>query len=145
MSTATAPLLIPAATLTQDAQIFEYSTAANPIESGSTPRIPIKAFSADLYASGPTRIIPLDLSAAQGWFERAAAVLPGDVETTNALYGAYYKTRNVPKSLEVTERALKANPHHAELHGQHSKRNVPFPHRRDAVLQGKDIFGPHIH
>jgi gentisate 1,2-dioxygenase len=63
MSTATAPLLIPAATLTQDAQIFEYSTAANPIESGATPRIPIKAFSADLYASGPSRIIPLDLSA----------------------------------------------------------------------------------
>jgi gentisate 1,2-dioxygenase len=63
MSTETAPLLIPAAKLTQDAQIFEYSTAANPIESGSTPRIPIKAFSADLYASGPSRVIPLDLSA----------------------------------------------------------------------------------
>ena len=62
MSTQTAAPLISTATLTQDAQIFEYSRAANPIESGSTPPIPIKGFSADLYASGPTRIIPLDLS-----------------------------------------------------------------------------------
>jgi gentisate 1,2-dioxygenase len=63
MSTATATPLIPVAKLTQDVQIFEYSTAANPIESGSTPRIPVKEFSADLYASGPTRVVPLDLSA----------------------------------------------------------------------------------
>jgi gentisate 1,2-dioxygenase len=63
MSVETATPRIPAAQLTQDAQIFEYSKAANPIESGSTPRIPIKGFSADLYASGPSRIVPLDLSA----------------------------------------------------------------------------------
>jgi gentisate 1,2-dioxygenase len=55
--------LIPTAKLTQDVQIFEYSKAANPIESGSTPAIPIKQYSADLYATGKTRIIPLDLSA----------------------------------------------------------------------------------
>ncbi|HMF74871.1 MAG TPA: hypothetical protein VK604_04345 [Bryobacteraceae bacterium] len=63
MSTKTAAPLLSTAELTQDTQIFEYSTAANPIESGSTPRIPVKAFSADLYAAGPSRIIPLDLSA----------------------------------------------------------------------------------
>jgi gentisate 1,2-dioxygenase len=63
MSTETATPPIPVAALTHDAQIFEYSTAANPIESGATPRIPVKIFSADLYASGPSRIIPLDLSA----------------------------------------------------------------------------------
>jgi mannose-6-phosphate isomerase-like protein (cupin superfamily) len=54
--------LLPGTKLTEDAQIFEYSTAANPIESGSTPRIPIRDFSAELYSSGPSRIVPLDLS-----------------------------------------------------------------------------------
>jgi gentisate 1,2-dioxygenase len=63
LSTETIAPLIPSATLTRDSQIFEYSKAANPIESGSTPRIPIREFSADLYASGPSRVVPLDLSA----------------------------------------------------------------------------------
>jgi gentisate 1,2-dioxygenase len=54
--------LLPKTKLTEDAQIFEYSTAANPIESGSTPQIPIREFSAELYSSGPSRIVPLDLS-----------------------------------------------------------------------------------
>ena len=62
MATSTAAPLIAASTLTQDVQIFEYSTAANPIESGATPSIPIKGFSADLYAGGESRFIPLDLS-----------------------------------------------------------------------------------
>src|ERR1700745_1058840 len=47
------------ATLTDDAQIFEYSNAADPI---STPRIPIRMFSPYLYQLGATRIVPLDLS-----------------------------------------------------------------------------------
>ena len=63
MNTETAAPIIPTAKLTQDAQIFEYSKAANPIESGATPAIPIKQFSAELYASGKSRFIPLDLSA----------------------------------------------------------------------------------
>jgi gentisate 1,2-dioxygenase len=54
---------IAATALTKDAEIFEYSKAADPIASGATPRIPIKVFSPDLYASGRTRIIPLDMSA----------------------------------------------------------------------------------
>jgi gentisate 1,2-dioxygenase len=62
MATETAAPLIPISTLTRDTQIFEYSKAANPIESGATPSIPIKGFSADLYASGESRFIPLDLS-----------------------------------------------------------------------------------
>jgi gentisate 1,2-dioxygenase len=45
-----------------DARYFEYSKAANPIGSGHTSRIPIKAFSRELYSGGPTQIIPLDLS-----------------------------------------------------------------------------------
>lgn len=62
MSTQTAAPLISAAELSRDVEIFEYSKAANPIESGATPRIPIKKFAPDLYASGPSRIVPLDLS-----------------------------------------------------------------------------------
>jgi gentisate 1,2-dioxygenase len=61
MATQTAEPLISAFTLTQDAQFFEYSKAANPIDSGATPGIPIKEFSAELYATGASRIIPLDL------------------------------------------------------------------------------------
>jgi gentisate 1,2-dioxygenase len=46
----------------EDARYFEYSKAANPIGSGHTSKVPIKAFSRDVYVQGPTRIIPLDLS-----------------------------------------------------------------------------------
>ena len=46
----------------EDAHYFEYSKAANPIGSGHTSRVPIKAFGRDLYVDGPTRVIPLDLS-----------------------------------------------------------------------------------
>ncbi|WP_446745737.1 cupin [Silvibacterium acidisoli] len=52
---------IPGASLREDVQIFEYSKAANPIESGATPRIPIKVFGAELYAEGETRAVPLNL------------------------------------------------------------------------------------
>jgi gentisate 1,2-dioxygenase len=48
----------------QNALMFEYSSAADPVASGSVPPIPYAEFAADLYASGPTRIIPLDLSQA---------------------------------------------------------------------------------
>ncbi|MGB7189806.1 MAG: cupin [Acidobacteriaceae bacterium] len=48
---------------TSDVQIFEYSRAVNPIASGSVPEIPYREFSAALYASGESRIVPLDLSA----------------------------------------------------------------------------------
>ena len=48
----------------QNALMFEYSSAADPVSSGSVPPIPYAEFAADLYATGPTRIIPLDLSKA---------------------------------------------------------------------------------
>src|ERR1700712_1567150 len=44
----------------EDALFYEYSKAANPIGSGHTSKVPIKAFGRDLYADGPSRIIPLD-------------------------------------------------------------------------------------
>jgi gentisate 1,2-dioxygenase len=48
----------------QNALMFEYSSAADPVSSGRVPPIPYAEFPADLYASGPSRIIPLDLSKA---------------------------------------------------------------------------------
>jgi gentisate 1,2-dioxygenase len=60
--TASETTLISPTELEHEVQIFEYSQAANPIESGSTPRVPVKQFAAELYQSGPSRIIPLDLS-----------------------------------------------------------------------------------
>ena len=63
MSTEIASPLISAPSLTRDTQFFEYSKAANPIESGATPSIPVRVFSSELYAGGPSRFVPLDLSA----------------------------------------------------------------------------------
>lgn len=63
MPTETAAPPIPAASVTRDAEIFEYSKAANPVRSGATPAIPIRQFSPDLYATGDSRFVPLDLSA----------------------------------------------------------------------------------
>jgi gentisate 1,2-dioxygenase len=51
---------------TRDARYFEYSTAVDPIGSGHTSRIPIAAFPRSLHADGPSRIVPLDLSAELG-------------------------------------------------------------------------------
>ena len=48
----------------QNALMFEYSSAADPVSFGSVPPIPYAEFAADLYATGPSRIIPLDLSKA---------------------------------------------------------------------------------
>ena len=61
-SSSVAGVAIPEA-LTRDVQIFEYSTAADPIASGATPAIPHAEFPSALHESGSTRVIPLDLSA----------------------------------------------------------------------------------
>ena len=47
---------------TGDARYFEYSAAADPIGDGIISPIPPTAFPAELYASGPSRVVPLDLS-----------------------------------------------------------------------------------
>ena len=47
---------------TRDARYFEYSSAANPIGSGHTSKVPTARFGRDLYADAPTGVIPLDLS-----------------------------------------------------------------------------------
>lgn len=47
---------------TGDARFFEYSQAADPVGDGIISAIPAVSFSAELYASGPSRVVPLDLS-----------------------------------------------------------------------------------
>jgi gentisate 1,2-dioxygenase len=47
---------------TGDARFFEYSEAADPIGAGAISPIPAVRFSSELYADGPTRVVPLDLS-----------------------------------------------------------------------------------
>jgi gentisate 1,2-dioxygenase len=48
---------------TGDARFFEYSQAADPIGDGIISAVPAVSFSAALYADGPSRVVPLDLSA----------------------------------------------------------------------------------
>jgi gentisate 1,2-dioxygenase len=48
---------------TSHALFYEYSKAADPIRGGQTTQIPPKQFSAEIYAGGDTRVVPLDLSA----------------------------------------------------------------------------------
>ena len=47
--------------LVQDAVFYEYSTAANPLEEGFIPEVPIVKFPHGLHEEGPTRVIPLAL------------------------------------------------------------------------------------
>ena len=48
--------------LETDARIYEYTSAANP----SIPQVPVLAHPASLHESGPTRVIPFDLSRHMG-------------------------------------------------------------------------------
>ncbi|WP_411871239.1 cupin [Vulcanococcus limneticus] len=44
------------------AQLFDYRQAANPVRHGLTEPIPYHQWGPDLHSSGPSRVIPLDLS-----------------------------------------------------------------------------------
>jgi gentisate 1,2-dioxygenase len=44
------------------ARVFDYRQAANPVRPGLTEPIPYRCWPAALHGSGPTRVIPLDLS-----------------------------------------------------------------------------------
>lgn len=48
--------------LTKHARFFEYTTASDPIGSEIISPVPVKEFGPELYRSGETRIIPLDIS-----------------------------------------------------------------------------------
>jgi len=47
---------------TRDAQYFEYTSSANPIGAKIISTVPYHSFKSSLYDSGPTRVVPLDLS-----------------------------------------------------------------------------------
>ncbi len=90
--------------LTADVRIYEYSQAADPIASGATPPIPYTDFPATLHQTGPSRIIPLDLSGklkrpgpltSPGLAASFVRILPGEsVETApNASSELYYVLR----------------------------------------------------
>ena len=49
-------------TLTENAEYFEYTKAADPIGSGVISLVPYHSFFPELYAEGESRVIPLDLS-----------------------------------------------------------------------------------
>jgi gentisate 1,2-dioxygenase len=47
---------------TADAVYFEYTRAANPIAAGTVSQVPPERFGSEIYASGPSRVVPLDVS-----------------------------------------------------------------------------------
>jgi len=55
-----------------DARMFEYSKAANPIGSGHAPQVPIVQFGPEIYLDHPTGVVPLDLSKELGVIAGAA-------------------------------------------------------------------------
>jgi gentisate 1,2-dioxygenase len=64
--TASSTLQLADSEVTHDARYFEYTSSANPIGAKLISRVPYRSFLASLYDSGPTRIVPLDLSAELG-------------------------------------------------------------------------------
>jgi gentisate 1,2-dioxygenase len=61
---------VPAGRITEDwtgdAVFHEYSAAVDPINAGTISRIPVHRFAAALHATGPTRVITLDLAGPLG-------------------------------------------------------------------------------
>lgn len=85
-----------------DARFHEYTKAANPLASGHTSKVPVRQFSPELHEGGPTRVIPLDLSAELGithgpvtspaLLANFVRIMPGDSVRTepNATSELYY-------------------------------------------------------
>jgi gentisate 1,2-dioxygenase len=78
-------------------QWFEYSKAANPLRPGLSPQVPFHAFPPELYADGPTRFVPLDLShrlscsgpaTSPGLCANFARILPGESLSSDIAAGA---------------------------------------------------------
>lgn len=87
------PLRRPEEPLGRAAVYFEYSKAADPVARGTVTPIPAARFGPELYRSGPTRVVPLDLSAQLGVPAPATSpalsanfvhLCPGDVLPTAA-------------------------------------------------------------
>jgi gentisate 1,2-dioxygenase len=80
-----------------DAEWFEYSKAANPIRPSLSPHVPLHAFLPELYAEGPTRLVPLDLSrelrcaepaTSPGLLANFARILPDETLSPDIAAGA---------------------------------------------------------
>jgi gentisate 1,2-dioxygenase len=68
-----------------DARYIEYSKAADPLTVGTISRIPVATFGPEIYCDGPTRIVPLDLSAELG--------IDGGPATSPALLASFLRIR----------------------------------------------------
>ena len=95
---------------TGDGRIVEYSKAANPLATGATPPVPFAAFPASLHEDGPTRVIPLDLSAklrtlgpatAPGLLANFIRIAEGESVATrpNATSELYYVIRGLGRTM----------------------------------------------
>jgi gentisate 1,2-dioxygenase len=78
--------------VTNDAEYFEYTSSANPIGAKLIPTVPYHSFKSSLYDSGPTRVVPLDLSSelvcegpatAPGLLANFVRILPGEAVSLN--------------------------------------------------------------
>ena len=79
-----------------DARLFEYSKAANPIGSGHAPQVPIVQFGPEIYLDQPTGVVPLDLSKELG--------LIGGAATSPALLANFLRIR-VGEQIETSPNA----------------------------------------
>lgn len=72
----------------RDARYFEYSKAADPIAVGTISGIPAAVFGPETYASGPTRVILLDLRFERfPWARRRSGDEPGAAGELPAHFG----------------------------------------------------------
>ena len=71
--------------------LFDYRQAANPIRKGLTEAIPLQFWGAHLHASGPTAVIPLDLS----------AVLATDLPATSPALAAHFVRIEAGQEIEA--------------------------------------------
>ena len=73
------------------AEIFDYRQAANPVRPGLTEPIPLRRWGPELHASGPTALLPLDLS----------TVLGSGVPATSPALAAHFLRILAGESLEA--------------------------------------------
>jgi gentisate 1,2-dioxygenase len=89
-------LTTPLGEWTADAGFVDYSDAADPLATGALSHIPIRAFGPQVHQGGPTREVPLDLSAELG--------VAGGPATSPALLASFVVVR-AGEHLEVSPNA----------------------------------------
>lgn len=100
---------------TGDAEFHEYSRAADPVGSGLTSAVLVRSFPASLHEDGPTRIVPLDLSAelrvpytatSPGLLASFVVLRPGEMVATapDATSELYFCLQGSGRSVFTSER-----------------------------------------